>query len=199
VIDDLDHAIEQLLQHELPSELTASVAISFAAPDDKFPPPAVALPAIDIFLYDVRENRDLRDASWQIDRALDGVTRRAPTVRVDCSYLVTAWASDSSPTRAFDEHRMLGDVIRALLRYPTLPEAVLGGELADQQPPLPTCTLQSGRLQSMGEFWQALGGKPKAAVHYTVTVGVEPGDAVVLGPPVVDTLVTMRSQSQVDG
>ncbi|MDJ0747492.1 MAG: Pvc16 family protein [Xenococcaceae cyanobacterium MO_167.B27] len=30
------------------------------------------------------------------------------------------------------------------------------------------------RLQSLGEFWQALGGKPKAALHYTVTIGVEP-------------------------
>jgi hypothetical protein len=27
-------------------------------------------------------------------------------------------------------------------------------------------------LQSLAEFWQALGGKPKAALTYTVTIGV---------------------------
>jgi hypothetical protein len=27
-------------------------------------------------------------------------------------------------------------------------------------------------LQSVSEFWQALGGKPKAALNYTVTIGV---------------------------
>jgi hypothetical protein len=50
---------------------------------------------------------------------------------------------------------------------------VLQGTLQDQEPPLPAITLQPGRLQSLGEFWQALGGKPKAALNYTVTIGVE--------------------------
>jgi hypothetical protein len=45
--------------------------------------------------------------------------------------------------------------------------------LAAQEPPLPTSTLQPGRLQSLGEFWQALGGKPKAALNYSVTASVE--------------------------
>jgi Pvc16 N-terminal domain len=52
--------------------------------------------------------------------------------------------------------------------------------LRGQEPPLPSSTLQPGRLQSVAEFWQALGGKPKAALNYTVTIGVvvdEPRDA----------------------
>jgi len=28
-------------------------------------------------------------------------------------------------------------------------------------------------LQSLGEFWQALGGKPKAALNYQVTLSVD--------------------------
>ena len=60
------------------------------------------------------------------------------------------------------------------LRTPTLPPAVLQGTLAGQEPPLPTLTVHTGRLQSPGEFWQALGGKPKAALNYTVTIGIDP-------------------------
>ena len=36
------------------------------------------------------------------------------------------------------------------------------------------------------EFWQALGGKPKAALNYTVTIGVEPHKPVEVGAPVTD-------------
>ena len=64
--------------------------------------------------------------------------------------------------------------MKVLLRHPTLPDTVLVGSLAGQEPLLPTSTLQPAKLQSLGEFWQALGGKPKAALHYTVTVSVNP-------------------------
>jgi Pvc16 N-terminal domain len=186
VIDDLDRSIELLLRHELPPQLISQVEISFATPDDQFPPPTVTPPAIDLFLYDIRENRDLRSAEWNVERSLDGTVLRAPPVRVDCSYLVTAWASESSTSKPQDEHRMLGEVMRVLLRHSTVPAAVLQGELVGQAPPLPSATLQPGRLQSVAEFWQALGGKPKAALNYTVTISVEPVEPVVNGPPVLD-------------
>jgi hypothetical protein len=66
---------------------------------------------------------------------------------------------------------------------------VLQGTLAGQAPPLPAAVLQPGRLQSMGEFWQALGGKPKAALNYTVTIGVQPHKVIEIGPPVTDKQV----------
>ncbi|MCP3999125.1 MAG: DUF4255 domain-containing protein [bacterium] len=192
MIHDLDSTLRQLLTRELPATLvgeqaTTPVAISFATPDDQFPASAVNPPAIDLFLYDVRENRDLRSNEWQVARQSDGTAiRKRPPVRVDCSYLVTAWASDGSPDPAEDEHLILGEVMRVLLRHPTIPEAALQGSLAGQEPPLlPTISLRDGRLQSVGEFWQALGGKPKAALNYTVTIGVEPHVAVEAGPPVI--------------
>ena len=52
--------------------------------------------------------------------------------------------------------------------------------------------LQPGRLQSLAEFWQALGGKPKATLSYTVTIGVEPGIAVEAGPPVTEKVFRFR-------
>jgi hypothetical protein len=179
MINDLDRTLEELFMRELPYELvspeaTTRVTISFATPDDQFPPTSVTLPAIDLFLYDVRENRDLRTNEWIMERRSDGTTtKKRPSVRVECSYLVTAWASDSSTNSAMDEHRLLGEVMMVLLQHSTIPQEVLQGQLKGQHPPLPAVTLQPGRLQSLGEFWQALGGKPKAALNYTVTIGAE--------------------------
>ena len=193
MIDDLDRTLEALLRRELPPALVEQVTISFATPDDQFPPSSVVLPAIDLFLYDVRENRDLRSSEWLVERQPDGVvTRQRPPVRVDCSYLVTAWPSESAPNAAQDEHRMLGEVMRALLRYPVLPAALLQGNLQGQEPSLPAAALQPGRLQSLAEFWQALGGKPKAAINYTVTVGVEPFAPIEAGPPVREKVLRLR-------
>ena len=173
MIDDLDRTVEELLRRELAPALLEQVGISFAAPDAEFPPASVVLPAIDLFLYDIRENLELRETGWLTERVNEvGAVRKRMAVRIDCSYLITAWSSESSSTRALDEHRLLSEVIRVLVRHPSLPEVLLQGSLKGQEPPLPTSTLQPGRLQSVAEFWQALGGKPKAALNYTVTIGV---------------------------
>lgn len=171
MIHDLDKTLETLLKRELPADIVKEIAISFVPPDEKFPPQAVKLPALDLFLYDIRENRDLRDNEWIIERQQQERTatkRRAP-VRIDCSYLVTAWTTDT-----LDEHRVLGAAMNVLLRYGTLPPDVLQGVLTTQEFPLPTVSLQPGREQSMPDLWRALGGKPKAALHYTVTLAIEP-------------------------
>jgi hypothetical protein len=192
MINDLDRTLEKLLLSELPAEFVSEeastrVTISFATPDDQFPPTSVTLPAIDLFLYDVRENRELRSNEWLVERRSDGTaTRKHPPVRVDCSYLITSWASESVPNPAQDEHRLLGEVMKVLLRHSTIPAGVLQGSLRGQEPPLPAAVLQPGRLQSLGEFWQALGGKPKAALNYTVTIGVDVAAPVEVGPAVVD-------------
>jgi len=177
MIDDLDKTIAALLRHDaygLPRALADQVQISFATPDDQFPPQSVTLPAVDLFLYDVRENTDLRSNEVFVEYRTDGsaVRTRAP-VRVDFSYLVTAWSSESVPDRAQDEHRLLGEVMQVLMRHRTIPEDVLQGVLVTQAPPLPASALQPGRLQSLGEFWQALGGKPKAALNYSVTLAID--------------------------
>lgn len=193
MIDDLDRSLENLLKRELPPELVSQVSISFAPPDGKFPPPSVALPAIDLFLYDVRENRDLRDGEWRLERQSDGTAvRKAPPVRIDCSYLITTWPSGNSTTPARDEHRLLGEVMKALLRHATLPHAVLEGSLQGQRPPLPASSLQPGRLQSLSELWQALGGKPRVTLSYTVTIGLDPGLTAEAGPPAREKVLALQ-------
>ena len=190
MFQDLDATLAALLGAELAVE---NVAVSFAAPDDQFPPSDISLPAIAFFLYDVRENHDLRPSQWELGQLANGtVTRKRPPVRVDCSYLITAWPSPSAPHPAQDEHRLLGEVMKVLLRHPTIPEPYLTGELAGQDPPVPAKIIAEAQLHSLGEFWQAMGGKPKATLHYAVTVSVDVFEPAEVGPAVTDKIITIR-------
>jgi hypothetical protein len=174
MINDLDETLATLLRRELPPGLAQQIQVSFEAPDDQFPPQSVTTPAIDLFLYDVRENSELRSNEVYLERHHDGgATRTRAPVRVDASYLITAWPREGLASPAEDEHRLLGEVMRALLRHRTLPRDVLHGLLKSDDLPLPVSALQPGRLQSLGEFWQAMGGKPKAAINYTVTLSID--------------------------
>jgi Pvc16 N-terminal domain len=189
MFQDLDATLAALLDAELAVE---NVAVSFAAPDDQFPPSGVSLPAVAFFLYDVRENQELRPNRWELEREPNGlVTRKRPPVRVDCSYLMTAWPSPSAPDPAQDEHRLLGEVLKVLLRYPKIPEAYLRGELVGQDPPMPARIIAEAQLHSLGEFWQAMGGKPKATLHYAVTVSVDVFEPTEVGPVVTEKVLTI--------
>lgn len=195
MFDDLDKTLELLLRHGLPPLLLENLSISFISPDGEFPPAAVTLPAINLFLYDIRENHDLRDGEWPIERQSDGsMLRRRPTVRVDCSYIITVWPSDAAPNPAADEHKVLGEIVKVLVSYPVIPEPLLQGSLAGQDPPLPALTLHQSQLQSWGDFWQAIGAKPKAALNYTVTIGVVADRQVETEKPVLEKVLQFATE-----
>jgi hypothetical protein len=162
MLDDLDRTLRAVIGAEVPA--LAADHLHFEPPDADFTP---AVPAVDLFLYDVRENRALRSNEWRLDRPGNGqVTRQRDPRRVDCSYLITAWAGDP-----LSEHLLLGQVLDALLRRPVIPGSAALGALAGQD--LPTSVLQPSLLQGIGEFWQAMGNKPRAALNITVTIAVD--------------------------
>ncbi|SRR6266540_67337 len=191
MLDDLDKTLKNLLEARLPQDVRKQVTITFAAPDSKFPPTTVSLPAIDLFLYDVRENRELRSNELVRERMPDGrLTERPPPVRVDCSYLLTTWATEG-PDAVAGEHGLLGEVLRVLVRAPAIPADMLHGSLLNNGDALPILTLQAGRLQSIAELWQAAGGRPKAALHFTVTLPVWTDEATEV-PVVTERVLKFR-------
>ncbi|AOY81874.1 MULTISPECIES: DUF4255 domain-containing protein [Moorena] len=191
MIHDLDKTLEELLKGELPPDLISSVTISFATPDKDFS----VKPAINLFLYDVRENLELRNTTWSTERSNGRATKRRNPVRVDCSYLITAWSAlttgdGQKPEQ--EEHQWLGEVMKVLLRHRIIPAAVLQGSLKGMEPPIRTVSLSQSNLQSLGEFWQAMGGKPRPALNYTLTMAVEVDDPVDAGTLVTDMRTNMR-------
>lgn len=184
MISELDDSILELLRRTLPQAIVEGVSFSLTAPDDLGTSQADSFPMINLFLYDIRERRDLRTCERESRMAKDGVVAAPPPVRVDCSYLITAWQNPGATAPVRDEHRLLSEVMAVLLRHPTLPEAVLQGRLADATLPLPTAVLQPGPQQNDGDVWRVLGGKPKAALHYTVTLAVSVEDPYRAGESV---------------
>lgn len=185
MLNDLDRSLEALLREHMPADLIAQTSITFATPGKEFPPPSVALPAINLFLYELSENSEYRStrAGWS-ERPDKTRYRRPPPVRVDCHYLVTAWARDGAPSPEQDEHRLLGATMAVLLRYRELPPSVLRGDLATSPHPVRASAMRSESLRSLGEFWSALGGKPKPSFNYvaTIALGVFPDEEGGLPP-----------------
>jgi hypothetical protein len=70
--------------------------------------------------------------------------------------------------------------------------------LENQEPPLPAAALQRGRLQSLGEFWQAMGGTPKPAFDYTVTIALQPFEATETGVVHEMTLDMRKKQHRME-
>lgn len=185
MLQDLDKTLQVLLELHLPKgSSNNSYNISFETPDKEH----ASLSGINLFLYDVRENLDLRNTIGGFERQSDGTAiKKRPPARVDCSYLITVWPSKSvrsSQPDPAEEHRILGEVMRVLLRYPTLPAEVLQGSLKGQEPPVRAFSLRPGQLQNPGDFWQAMGGRPKAALNYTVTISMAI-DGVLESAPLV--------------
>lgn len=127
----LDASLETFLRLTVPLP-EREIDISFDAPDRDWGA-RVTRPTVDVYLWDVRRNLTERDTGLELIEGEDGRRfRRAPLPRVECRYLVTAWASEVR-----DEHSLLGDVLSALLLNPIIGAEHLSGSYAAVRP-LPT-------------------------------------------------------------
>jgi hypothetical protein len=195
VFDSLDATVEALLQSSMPPWLEGRVAISFARPDSDF---AAPIPTLNLFLYRIIENRELRDRVPTATLRDGTYAGSLAPVRVDCHYLVTAWAAAGEPAPERTEHLLLGWALKLLLQHRTVPDDLCRGAMKMQSVPLPVATIQSP-AEPRGDFWLALGGKPRAALEYKVTIGVTPGETKDLGPPVQSTVFDVRRTREAAG
>lgn len=186
MIRDLSETLAKILEDPALAtrfpELAAALVV-FDRPTDIFSP---AQTSLDLFLYDIRENTELRSNEPTVERVNGEAVIRRPPRRIDCSYLVTAWPAGGADL-PLQEHRLLGQTLQVLARHPTIPAAFLQGSLVGQKPPLPMITPQLDGLKSPADFWTAMGNKLRASFTVTVTVSV-PVLPDVTGP-IVTTLI----------
>jgi hypothetical protein len=180
VINDLDESIKQLLLKKGALNST-EVNISFEAPNGDWAA-SQSKPAINIYLYDIHENHDLRSYEWTVEHNNDRTaTKKKTPLRVDFSYLVTVWTKDVE-----DEHRLLGHIMAVLCRHPFLPEEILQGTLKGLEYPVHASTAQpDGLVKNPADFWSALDNQLKPYIDYVVTLPVDLD--IALTAPVVST------------
>jgi hypothetical protein len=200
VIDLLDTVLKKLLDDTrmapaLQPLLDADV--SFITPDRHYKP---GQETINLFLYETRENRDLRDPVPIVETRNGLSVRRRPPLRVDCSYMVTAWSKQTGVDKVAAEHKLLSQAFNWLSRFPTIPERYLllspvpappasPYQLPGQVFPPPTMVAQLDAAKNVGEFWNALGIPPRPYFNLVVTIAMDLSQEVE-GPMV--TTVTSR-------
>ncbi len=171
MIDDLSRTLKAVLLD--PSFAVAfpelnGAEIVFERPLDPFNP---ASTTVDAFLYDLRENQELRLNEVTTSRVGDQIVTHPAALRLACSYLVTAWPVGGTDL-PLQEHKLLTQVLCVLSRYPILPQSFLQGKLVGQDPPLPMVTLHPDALKNLAEFWSSLGSKLKPSLTVTITISV---------------------------
>lgn len=130
----LDQLIETVLDTGwTPTPPPAKPGFYFTVPDEDWRTKVKAGGTqlrLNIYLYEVRENANFRRSAWDpVPLADRTVVLSKPPAYFDCHYLISAWspAEDSeaiSPVR--DEHEVLAEALRVLMRNPDVIPAALG-------------------------------------------------------------------------
>src|SRR5215211_6196033 len=166
MLDALDETIKAVLR-ELGGLDADEVDVAFDAPDREWAA-RVGKPTVNCYLYDIRENLDLRRTEWYVQRQTNGRTgtkRRSPRY-FDLSYVFTAWTADVE-----DEHRLLWRVLSTMVRCPELPHHLLQGPLANLECPVITEVAQpDGLLRDPADVWSALDNRIRPSINVVCTL-----------------------------
>ncbi len=174
VIAETDQALALVLKRRVIGN--AAIAVAFDPPNRPWIQ-ALTGPAVNLFLFDIKENLHRRDVMYEKVLGADGavVARRPPPPRVDLHYTVSAWA----PT-VLVEHKILAAALRCFCSMVALPREALPAALAALPYDVLVAT-ESGARRSM---FLNLGGELKVGFELTITVPM-PGLAdLPAAPPV---------------
>ncbi len=173
MIQDVDEVLRKLLIREIDIE-SNEIDIQFDQPKREWSS-RLNKPTINLFLFDLRENLQLRAAEqYKTINYPDGNSevRRNP-VRIDLRYLLTAWVKEPE-----DEHLLLSSALVGLLRHPFIPRDLLTERLKEQPKPIAltvaTFPTEAGPVDKFTEIWGVLDNEMRPGVLVTVTISVDP-------------------------
>lgn len=168
------------------------ITYSFQQPKSGWNTTAQSGAVLNLFLYDVRENAQLRRHQWETQMNGNNgdprfVQQKRLPLRIDCFYLVTAWHDQPSV-----QHWLLASCLQILGRYAVLPEDKLEGRLREQPYEIRTKLAAHDVLTNPAEVWSALGNDLHPSFTYVVTLAIDPWQPIRI--PLVSTMVTTVGQ-----
>lgn len=174
MFDLLDRTLRELLDDPVVSTAfppLRNADVSFITPEKLY---TYARDTVNLFLYETKENRELREVAPVVEQRNGLSIRRRPPLRVDCSYMVTAWSKQTGAGKVAAEHSLLGQAFNWLSRFPEIPQKyLLAGGLAGQVFAPPTLVAQMDPVKNAGEFWVALGIPPRPFFNLVVTITMD--------------------------
>lgn len=181
MIHDVDESLRALVARDALNG--SGVEVAFDAPTKDWVARRNA-PAVNLYLYDIREDLSRRDTAWVDVRNEEGriTERRLPPRRYRLSYLVTAWT-----TRPEDEHRLLSALLSGFVRHEYFPAELLKGTLEGEETPiLVTVAMPPADDRSIAETWRAVGGELKPSLDLVVTAPLDIARSLKAGPAVLE-------------
>lgn len=187
----LDEALEALVRAALPFG-RQDVDVAFEPPTGDWAA-ALARPTVNLYLWAVAPSASGAEAGMELVEHDGRLIRRPPLPRVDCSYLVTAWATEPA-----DEHQLLSALLAIALTSSEVPHRFLPEAMANVQPPPRLAVTRGGDERRAIDVWSALGGRLRPAVDLVVTAPLEAAVLTEAGPPVTSREVVVTAGDTTD-
>lgn len=166
---------------------------SFDIPDDSFRTRVTNL-TLNIYLVEIRENKDHRRANWDAIPLADRTTVLSqPPAYFDCHYLISAWSpvqpnDISSPTS--EEHGGLGGALLVLVRNPDVGPAalgVVGGGPVFQQGHIYLNVAAPETPRVVNDFWSTMKLPWRPTISLIATTPLDP----LLDSPPAPPMITL--------
>jgi hypothetical protein len=142
---------------------------------------------LNIYLYEVRENREWRRAEWDTVFLSDGSTAVSrPPAYIDCHYLITAWSpaeDGEATTPVLDEHAILGEAMRVLMRTPEVVPGdigIAGGGAVFQEARVCLTVAPPEAPRVLNDFWSTMKLPWRPAI---ILIATAPLDLLLDAPP----------------
>jgi Pvc16 N-terminal domain len=172
-LSTLESTLKTWLQEELPLPEDEG-DVSFDSPDGTWGA-SITRPTLNLFLFDIGRAAVQPTLSKPYRDEGGTVVRDRPAPAVSFSYLVSAWGGGVR-----EEHRLLGDAVRGLLRTPVLEAGPAGGEIAGHV----HLALADPERTRGRELWGGLGGRLRPSLVVVATAAVSLDRPVRVAPPV---------------
>lgn len=187
----LDEALEGLFRAGLPFD-RQDVDVDFEPPTADWAA-ALTRPTVNLYLWGVTPSSSGAEAGMELLEHEGRLVRRPALPRIDCSYLVTAWATEPS-----DEHQLLSALLAIALTNAELPDDHLPAGLAAVRPAPRLSVTKGGDDRRIVDVWSAMGGRLRPAVDLVVSAPLAAALLTQAGPPVTAREVVVTAGQTTD-
>lgn len=144
--------------------LVPAVPVTVLAPDE----PGGVNRRINLFLYKVMENPELKNLDWQV-RADNSSQLVPPPLSLNLYYLMTAYAPNVDETGNSTAHEILGDAMRVFYENAIVPQEYLDDGLVDARERIQIMQINFD-MEELSQVWNTSGEPFRLSVMYEVSV-----------------------------
>lgn len=137
---------------------------------------------VGIYLYDVRENEEVRSHSMIM---VDSSRQKYPSSFLNLYYMITAYSNGDIKYRSEEEHKILGKIVQVYRDHAVLEQMIQGTGTPDGET-IPTIELLNLNLEDKMRIWSVPNTAYKTSLFYKV------------GPVEIESEKTKDAQRVVD-